>query len=88
MPIQNIPDSGALAVAYVPANGRFYVTTLGDLAGLYVSDDNGQSWQAAGLNGALLAVAVSPLDPGHIIVLNDQGEVFASRDGGLTWSDK
>jgi photosystem II stability/assembly factor-like uncharacterized protein len=88
MPIQTIPDSGALAVAYVPANGRFYVTTLGDLAGLYVSDDNGQSWKPTGLNGTLLAVAVSPLDPDHIIVVNDQGEVFASRDGGLTWSDK
>jgi photosystem II stability/assembly factor-like uncharacterized protein len=88
MPVQNLPDTGAVAVAYVPANGRFYVTTLGDLAGLYVSDDNGQSWRPTGLNGTLLAVAVSPLDPDHIIVVNDQGEVFASRDGGVSWSDK
>jgi photosystem II stability/assembly factor-like uncharacterized protein len=86
--IQNLPDSGAVAMAYVPASGRFYVTTVGDLAGLYVSDDNGQSWKPAGLNGILLAIAVSPLDPDHIIAVNDQGEVFASRDGGLTWSDK
>ena len=86
--VQNIPDSGAVAMAYVPANGRFYVTTFGDLAGLYVSDDNGQSWKPLGLNGTFLAVAVSTLDPDHIIVVNDQGEVFASRDGGLTWLDK
>ena len=86
--VQNIPDRGAVAVAYVPTNGRFYVSTVGDSAGLYVSDDYGQSWKALGLTGALLAVAVSPLDPDHIIVVNDQGDVFASRDGGLTWSDK
>ena len=86
--MQNVPDSGAVAIAYAAANGRFYVTTLGDLAGLYVSDDNGQSWKSGGLNGTLLAVAVSPLDPDHIIVVNDQGEVFASRDGGVSWSDK
>ena len=86
--IQSVPDTGAVAMAYVPTNERFYVTTLGDLAGLYVSDDNGQSWKPAGLNGTLLAVAVSPLDPEHIIVVNDQGEVFASRNGGISWADE
>ncbi|MDQ3005319.1 MAG: YCF48-related protein [Chloroflexota bacterium] len=86
--IQNIPDSGAVALAYVPANGRFYVSTLGDLAGLYVSDDNGQSWKPAGLNGILLAIAISPLDPDHIIVVDDQGKLFASRDDGISWTDK
>jgi len=84
--IQNIPDRGVVAMAYVPVNEHFYVSTLGDLAGLYVSDDNSQSWKPMGLNGTLLAVAVSPLDPDHIIVVNDQGEVFASRDGGISWS--
>ena len=86
--VQNIPDNGAIALTYIHANGRLYITTLGDLAGIYVSDDDGQSWKSAGLNGTLLAVAVSPLDPDHIIVVNDQGEVFASRDGGLSWLDK
>ena len=86
--VQNIPDNGAVAVTYVRANRRLYATTFGDLTGLYVSVDDGQSWKPAGLNGTLLAVAVSPLDPDHIIVVNDQGEVFASRDGGTSWSDK
>ena len=86
--IQNVPDIGAVAVAYIPANGRFYVTTLGNLAGLYASDDNGQSWKSMGLNGTLLAIAVSPLDPDHIIAVNDQGEVFASRDDGISWPNE
>lgn len=85
-PLQDAPDSGAIAVSYVPTSGRLYVTTLGNSAGLYVSDDGGQSWKATGLNGTFLAVAVSPLDPNHIIAINDEGEVFASRDGGNTWS--
>ena len=75
-------------MTYVRANGRLYVTTLGNSAGLYVSDDKGQSWKPTRMNGTLLAIAISPLDPDHIIVVNDQGEVFASHDGGLTWSDK
>ncbi|HKY54490.1 MAG TPA: YCF48-related protein [Anaerolineales bacterium] len=87
-PVQNVPDTGAVAVAYIPANGRLYVTTAGNLAGLYVSDDNSQSWKSTGLNGTLLAIAVSPLDPNHIIAVNDQGEVFASRDNGITWLEE
>jgi photosystem II stability/assembly factor-like uncharacterized protein len=86
--IQNVPDVGAVAVSYIPANGRLYVTTLGNLAGLYVSDDQGKSWKPSGLDGTFMAVAVSPLDPEHIIAVSAQGEVFASRDGGVSWSDK
>jgi photosystem II stability/assembly factor-like uncharacterized protein len=82
------PAEEAIAVTYVRTNGRLYVTTLGSSAGLYVSEDNGQSWKAMGLKRTLLAIAVSPLDPDHIVVVNDQGEVFASRDGGVTWLDK
>lgn len=86
--IRSAPDRGAIAVTYAPGKGRFYVTTLGDLQGLYVSEDHGQSWKSAGLNGLFLAIAISPLDPDHIVTVNADGEVFASRDGGLTWSDK
>jgi photosystem II stability/assembly factor-like uncharacterized protein len=86
--VENIPDDGAAAVMYVRENKRLYVTTLGDAAGIYVSEDNGQNWKATSLEGTLLAIAGSPLIPNHIVAVNDQGEVFASRDGGLTWSDK
>ncbi len=82
------PDEGAIAVTFVRANGRLYVTTLGNSAGLYVSDDHGQSWRETSLKGTLLAIAVSPFDPNHIVVVNDQGEVFASRNGGVTSLDK
>lgn len=86
--IQTIPDNGAIAVTYSRSNGRLYVTTIGNLAGLYASDDNGQSWTPLELSGILLAVAVSPLDQNHIVTVNDQGQVFASRDGGNSWKDQ
>lgn len=87
-PVQNVPDNDAIAVAYVRANSRLYLTTLEPAAGLYYSNDGGQTWASAGLNGTFLAVAVSPLDPNHIIAVNDRGEVFASRDGGVSWTDE
>ena len=86
--VQNIPSNGLITVACVRANGRLYVTTLDPAAGLYYSDDGGQTWASTGLNDTLLAIAISPLDPDHIIVVNDQGEIFASRNGGISWSDK
>ena len=86
--VSQLPDEGAVAVTYVRANRRLYVTTLGNAAGLYVSGDNGQSWKATSLKGTFLAIAVSPLESDHIVVVSDQGDVFASRDGGLTLSDQ
>jgi len=83
-----VPDDGAIAVIYSPTSGRLYVSTLGDQAGLYLSDDNGQTWTFAGLKGTILAIAVSPLDSNHLVVVNDEGQVFASRDGGFSWLDE
>ncbi len=82
------PDAGAVAVVYSSENSRLYVSTLGDQAGLYWSGDGGQTWTFAGLNGTIMAIAVSPLEPDHIVVVNDVGEVYASRDGGASWLDK
>jgi len=84
--LNEAPDEGAIALAYIRANHRLYLTTLGSDAGMYYSEDGGKIWESAGLQGTFLAVAVSPLDPSHIIAVNDQGEVFASRDNGLSWS--
>ncbi len=87
-PVQNVPDNGAIAVAYARANGRLYLMTAEPAAGLYYSADDGQVWASTGLKDTLLAVGVSPLDPDHLIAVNDQGEVFASRDGGTSWNGR
>lgn len=84
--IEQAPDEGAIAVTYVKTGNRLFVTTLGSAAGLYVSDDNGKNWTALGMTGKIMAVAVSPLDPRHIVTVNEQGQVFASRDNGVSWN--
>ncbi len=86
--IAGVPGSGVVTIAYSPTNKRLYVTTLGNGAGLYASDDGGATWIPLGLKATLLAIAVSPQDPKHLITVNDQGDVYASRDSGLTWLNK
>lgn len=80
-------NASAVAGVYVPANNRIYISTYDSAPGLYYSDDNGLTWLSAGLNGTFLAIAVSPLDPNHIIVVNDAGKVFASQDAGISWTE-
>jgi len=77
-----------VALAYSPANKRLYVTTLENGAGLYASDDGGATWIRLGLKGTLLAIAVSPQDPNRLIAVSDKGDIYTSRDSGLTWPNK
>lgn len=80
------PGGGAIALAFDRPTGRLYVTTLDEGAGLYFSEDGGETWSPLGLRGTLLAIAVSPHDPQRLIAVDDRGWVYASRDGGVTWS--
>ncbi len=78
------PGDGVIALAYNRTNHRLLITTLGNDAGVYASDD-GLSWSSLGLKGMLMAVASSPADPNRLVAVDDQGWVYASRDGGATW---
>ncbi len=85
--LSSLPGMGAIAVTFDPARRRLYATTLGDQAGLYISADGGASWTELSLKSTLLAVAISPHDPNRVIVVSDRGEVYASRDGGMSWGN-
>ena len=84
-PISALPGDGAVAVAYDAEASRLYATTLGDGAGLFASNDGGTTWTATGLKGTLLALAISPHDSERLLVVDDAGRVFASRNAGATW---
>lgn len=81
----NLPGQGAIAVAFDHALGSLYVTTLGEGAGSYGSEDGGETWTPLALKGILLAIAVSPHDPQQLVAVDEAGSVYASRDGGKTW---
>ena len=85
--LTNAPSGGALAITYIRGNRRLLITTLGEEAGLYASDDDGQTWQSLGLKGLLMAIAASPTDPNRLILVDENGWVYASHDGGETWLD-
>lgn len=69
---------------------RIYCGTMGD--GLYASDDAGESWQRAGLEGKnIMSVAVSQNervgDYGVVYAGTEPSNIFRSEDGGKTWQD-
>jgi photosystem II stability/assembly factor-like uncharacterized protein len=87
-PLSSVPGGGVITVTYDSTSRRLYVTTLGNESGLYASDDDGTTWRSLGLKGTLLAISLSPLDPKHILVVDEAGRVYASRDGGTTWGNQ
>ncbi len=83
-----LPDSGA-RIVFAPGN-RARIYGLGRQ--LYRSDDGGRTWEnlTAYRSNPIVgigqhSIAISPVDPDHLVVANDYG-VWRSLDGGLSWS--
>jgi len=73
------------ALAYDKAGGMLYA---GSTDGLYLSMDGGAAWTRANYTGSVAALAVSPLNPKLLLLVNIQGGVFRSEDGGVSWASK
>ncbi|MGH1365591.1 MAG: FlgD immunoglobulin-like domain containing protein [Calditrichia bacterium] len=87
----NLPDRFPGDIAIDPTDpATVYITFSGfGTDHVYKSNDSGSSWTAIGQvlpDVPTSAVIVDPLYPEHVYVGNDIG-VFASTDGGITWSD-
>lgn len=57
-------------------------------AGVFRSDDAGQTWQRAdqGLNGVtIVALALNPKQPDVLFAATAQGSLFRSDDGAASW---
>jgi hypothetical protein len=66
--------------------GVIYAATQDD--GVLRSDDRGQTWVAAGLQGQIVkSLAVSPHEPGVLYAGTKPARVFVTRDGGASWTD-
>lgn len=77
-------DIGTILTVRSSATGdRLYAGTD---HGLYVSTDAGMTWQQTALDDVwALVVGVDPSNPLHVLVVNPNGELFSSADGGETW---
>ena len=66
-----------------PEGQRLYAGTS---QGLFVSMDGGRDWNATSLDDTtVLVVGVNPADPLEVMVINSDGRLFRSRDGGMSW---
>jgi photosystem II stability/assembly factor-like uncharacterized protein len=85
-------------VGRLPANAAAQVVTIDPeqpqrvyaavAAGVFRSDDGGQTWQSAvqGLGeGAVAALALDPRQPQHLYAATPAGALYASEDGASTW---
>lgn len=83
--LDGTPGDGVIAAAYDATAGRLFITTAGAQAGLYASEDDAASWRSLGLTGTLVAIAVSPHDDRRLLAVDEQGRIYGSADGGMTW---
>jgi len=73
------------ALAYDKVGGMLYA---GSTDGLYQSMDGGAAWNRSNYTGSVAALAVSLLNPKLLLLVNTQGSVFRSEDGGVSWASK
>jgi len=73
------------ALAYDKTTGMLYA---GSTDGLYNSMDGGSSWNRSNYSGSVAALAISPLNPKILLLVNTQGGVFRSEDTGVSWASK
>ncbi len=86
--VSRLPEPGVKVVSFEGNQSRIYA--LGRQ--LFRSQDGGRSWDSLTAYGSQAvigpeqhSVAVSPLNPDHLVVANSFG-VWRSLDGGLSWS--
>ena len=62
------------------------VYAAGD-AGVFRSDDGGQTWEAAGhgIEAAAQAMALDPRQPQRLYVATSNGALYVTEDGASTW---
>ncbi len=82
-----LPTSGVVArptcLAADTSTGRAW---CGTVDGVHRSDDGGEAWRAAGLEGEeVTAIAADPTAPGAVWAGTEPSALFRSEDGGTSW---
>lgn len=62
------------------------IVFVGTESGLYRSNPEGTAWTRVAMNGKdVMTTAISRANPSRFLVVDGQGRVFRSDDGGSTW---
>ncbi len=90
-----LPTQAVLALAYDPHSGDRFVNPTGETMtgalyaatdlGVFRSIDHGESWGSLPFHQAASALAVSTLGDRLMLVMDPNGNVYRSRDGGVSW---
>ncbi|NLH11626.1 MAG: hypothetical protein GX464_09845 [Holophagae bacterium] len=85
---------GGTVTVLAPVPGQPERVLAGTEAGVYLSEDRGDSWVLGGLAGRVVnALAVAPSDSRVVYVAGrslgwSDGRIFRSTDGGRTWNER
>ena len=90
-----LPTQTVLALAYDPRSGDRFVNPAGDTlsgalyvgtdVGLFKSIDGGESWAPLPFHHAVAALGVSSIGDRLMLVVDPNGNVYRSHDGGVSW---
>ena len=83
----SLPATTGARVVLIDPKQPKRVYAAGD-AGLYRSDDAGETWQAAaeGLPpGGIVALALDPRQPQQLYAATPSGGLYLSEDGATSW---
>jgi photosystem II stability/assembly factor-like uncharacterized protein len=92
---ENFPYHYARGIAVRPDDPSVVFITVGDATpgrtgAIMRTQDNGRSWDNLPLptqpNSAMWTISISPSDPNHMIAGTRYGYLYASEDGGDSWT--
>jgi photosystem II stability/assembly factor-like uncharacterized protein len=81
--VGGLPTGTVNGLAVHPSNPKVMYVAMRD--GVFRSGDGGQRWVRAPGPVNVAAVVMDPKRPSEVYATTMEGQIFVSRDGGVTW---